>query len=100
MFNGKQINDKINKLHERALSIVYNDTITSFEELLVKDKTFTIDHQNIKSIEKTVSNLPGGNLSEFFVRNNHNYNLRSKSELTVPSINTVAKGQNFIILDQ
>ena len=45
---------------------------------------------------KAVNNLPGGNLSEFFVRNNHNYNLRSRSELTVPSINTVFKGQNSI----
>ena len=32
-----------------ALRIVYNDTIKSFEELLVKDKTFTIHHQNIQS---------------------------------------------------
>ena len=47
MFHGRQINDKINKLHERALRIVYNDTITSFEELPVKDKTITIHHQNI-----------------------------------------------------
>ena len=49
---------------------MYNDTITSFEE------TFTIDHQNIKSLAiemyKVVNNLPGGNLSEFFVRDNHN----------------------------
>ena len=45
---------------------------------------------------KTVNDLPGGNLSEFFVRNYHNHNLRSKSELTVPSINTVFKGQNSI----
>ena len=44
MFYGRQINDKINKQHERALRIVYNDTITSFEELLVKDKTLTIHH--------------------------------------------------------
>ena len=55
---------------------------------------------NIQSLTiemyKTVNNLPGGNLSEFFVRNYHNYNLRSKSELTVPSINTVFKGQNSI----
>ena len=35
-------------------------------------------------------------LSEFFVRNNHNYNLRSRSELIVLSINTVFKGQNSI----
>ena len=40
MFHGRQINDKINKLHERALTIVYNDTVTSFENLLIKDKPF------------------------------------------------------------
>ena len=45
---------------------------------------------------KAVNNLLGWNLSEFFVRNNHNYNLHSKSELIVPSINTVFKGQNSI----
>ena len=31
MFHGRQINGKINKLNERALRIVYNDTVTSFE---------------------------------------------------------------------
>ena len=47
MVHGREINDKINKLHKRTLGIIYNDTITSFEELLVKDKTFTIDYQNV-----------------------------------------------------
>ena len=41
---------------------------------------------------KAVNNIPGGNLSEFF----HNYNLRSRSELTVPSITTVFKVKNSI----
>ena len=56
MFHGTQINDKINRLHERALRIVYNDTITSFEELLVKDKTYNapskysvIGNRNVQS---------------------------------------------------
>ena len=100
MFHGRQINDNINKLHERDLRIVYNDTIMSFEEFLVEDETFTIDHQNSQllaiEMHKAVNNLPGGNFSEFFVRNNLNCNLRSKSKLTVPSINNVFKGQNFI----
>ena len=39
MFNGRQVNDKINCIHERALRIVYNETMTSFEKLLAKDKT-------------------------------------------------------------
>ena len=76
---------------------MYNDTITSFEELLVKDKTFTIHHQNIQSlaikIYKAVNNLQGGNLSEFF-------NLRSRSELTVPSINIAKVKILLVISDQ
>ena len=44
-------------------------SIKSIEELLVKDKTFTIHSQNIQSLAiemyKAVNNLPGGNLSEF-----------------------------------
>ena len=61
---------------------MHNDTITSFEELLVKDKTFTIRHKNNQSLAlemyKAVNSLPGGNLSDIFVRNKHNYNLRSR----------------------
>ena len=46
--------------------------------------------------DKAGKNLPGGNLREFLVGNNHNYNLRSKSDLSVLRINTVFKGQNSI----
>ena len=87
MFHGRQIHDKIDKLHERSLRIVYNGSVMSFEELLVKDKTFALHHQNIQSLTiemyKAVNNLLGGRLSDFFVRNNHNSNVRSKSELIV-----------------
>ena len=71
MFHGRKINDKLKKLHERALRIVYNDTIMSFEELLDKDKTFTIHHQYIKSlpieIYKAMNNLPGGNFYNYTI---------------------------------
>ena len=56
------------------------------EEFLVKDKLVNIQSLAIE-MYKTVNNLPGGNLYEFFVRNYHNYNLCSKSDL---------KGQNSI----
>ena len=56
-------------------------------------------HQNIQllviEIYKAKHNLPGGNLSEFFVRNNHN-NFRSESEQMLPNVNTVFKGQSSI----
>ena len=34
MFHSRSINNKINRLHERVLSIVYNDFKSSFENLL------------------------------------------------------------------
>ena len=56
----------------------------------------TIHHENIQSLAietyKAVNNVPGGNLSEFFITNNHHCNLRSKRELIVSSINAVFKG--------
>ena len=47
MFQGKQINGKTNKLHKRTVRLVYNDTITSFEKMLVKGKILAMHHQNI-----------------------------------------------------
>ena len=48
MFHSRQINHKINKLHERALRIVYNDHFSSFEELLSKDKFVTVHQRNLQ----------------------------------------------------
>ena len=47
MFHNQHVNNKFNRLHERALQIVYNDYELSFEQLLIKDNSFCIHHQNI-----------------------------------------------------
>ena len=46
MFHRRQVNHKINKLHEWALRIVYNDHFSSFEERLSKDKSVTVHERN------------------------------------------------------
>ena len=75
---------------------MYNDTVTSFEDLLIKDRSFTNNHQNIQSLametNKTLNDLPGENFREFLTRASYTNNLLSKSELMLPSINTVTKG--------
>ena len=50
MFCSRKAN-KINKLDERALRIVYQDYILNFEELLGLEKNhcFSIHHQNIQT---------------------------------------------------
>ena len=50
MFHGRIANKKISHLHERALRIVYKDYISSFEDLLKRDKSVTIHHRNIQSL--------------------------------------------------
>ena len=45
MFYGRQIDKRINKLQERSLRMIYEDNLSSFEELLEKDKSLTV-HQN------------------------------------------------------
>ena len=50
MFCDRTLNAKINRLHERALRIAYNDYISSFEDLLVKDGSVTIHEKNLRSL--------------------------------------------------
>ena len=50
MFHARELNNRINRIHERALRLVYQDRTLSFEELLKKDKSFTIHERNIQTL--------------------------------------------------
>ena len=43
----KTSDNRINHLHERALRIVYNDNVSTFEKLLGKDNSVTIHVRNL-----------------------------------------------------
>ena len=47
MFHSLSFNNKINRLHERCLRIIYNDKRSTFKELLVKDNSVSVHHNNI-----------------------------------------------------
>ena len=61
MFYSRGVNNKINQLHERVLRIIYKDNISTFEELLEKDGSYSMHYKNIQllAIElfKTKTNL-------------------------------------------
>ena len=98
MFHGRLTNNKINRLHERALRIVYNDYESTFEQLLINDKPFCIHHQNIHKlmieIYKTLNDIDN-TYSNIFVRISHNVNLRLKPDLLIPSVKSVLKGKRY-----
>ena len=46
-FHSRNLNNKINRLHERCLRVIYNDKTSSFEQLLENDNSVSIHHRNI-----------------------------------------------------
>ena len=48
MCHGRTLNNKINRIHERALRIVYNDYKSNFKKLLERDHSFTIHERNVQ----------------------------------------------------
>ena len=44
------MDQKINSLHRRSLKIVYSDQSSMFEELLARDKKFSMNCRNIQSL--------------------------------------------------
>ena len=42
MFRSHRTNNKIKRLHERALKIVYDDDVSTFDQLLAMEKSFCI----------------------------------------------------------
>ena len=48
MFCNRSLNSKIDSLHFRSLRIAYNDDLSSFDELLNKDKSVRVHHRNIQ----------------------------------------------------
>ena len=50
MFHSRSISNKINRVHERVLRIVYNDFKSSFENLLEKDGTVSMHVKNLQKL--------------------------------------------------
>ena len=48
MFHNRTLNNKINRIHERALRIVYRDKTSNFTELLQKDSAATAHQRNLQ----------------------------------------------------
>ena len=82
MLHSRTMNNKINRLHERSLSIIQSDQSSTFEELLERDGTFSIQLRNIQSlaieIYKFVNDVsPETMNSVFHLKENNRYSLRN-----------------------
>ena len=100
MFHSRKTNFKINHIHERTLRIVYKNNISSFEELLKKDKSLCILHRNIQSLAienfKVKNYLSNRIMCDIFETRNLNYNLRSPTDFIRTRINIFSFGLNSL----
>ena len=98
MFHSRDVNNKVNHLQERSLLIVYKDNISSFEDLLKKDRSFTIHQRNIKSLAiklfKVKGNLSNNIMYDIFQTRKINHKMRSQTDFASICVNTKKFGLN------
>ena len=82
MFHSRTLNNKTNKIHERALRLVYDGENLTFQELLDLDGSITIHHKNIQRLAiemfKIKNNLSPPLMNDIFKENTNTYDLRKK----------------------
>ena len=86
MFHSRTLNNKINRLHEKALGIVHGDYKSRFDKLLEKDGSFSIHHRKIQTLAteicKFLNGLSPQIMNEIFqLKSPAPYYLRNKNEL-------------------
>ena len=91
----RKCNNLINRIHERALRIAYNDFVSDFKTLLRNDDSVTIHQRNIQAllieIYKTQNNLNPTFMKEIFCQKELSY-LTRKQNLIYPNPHTVSYG--------
>ena len=100
MFLSRQLDQKVNKIQERALRITYKDTESTYCELLQKDCAVTIHTKNLQilmtEMYKTKNELNPLFMRAIFRENTTRYNLRSNNEFTQPRVRSVSNGTESV----
>ena len=89
--HSRALNNKINRLHERCLRLIYNDKTSTFKELLEKHNSVSMHHRNIQALAIEMYKVANGMDPEimndiFQLREKSHCNLRYASEFIIPPI--------------
>ena len=80
MFHSRNLNNKINWIHERALTLVYQNSL-SFSELFDLDNYVTVHEKNLQVLVTEIYKFKNGIAQEIMTDiielQNPSYNLRS-----------------------
>ena len=89
--------NKINRLHERCLRLIYNNNRSSFEDLLEKDNSVSIHHENLQALAiemfKIHTTTSSYIMQEVFqIKEQGNYNLQNQTDFAIPQVKSVNRG--------
>ena len=101
MFHDRNLNNKINRLLERTLRILYKDDCSIFNELLIKDGSVSVHNRNIHTIAiemyKSKHGLSPELLKYIFIERLYQCPaLRSCSDFILPKVNIVHYGHDSL----
>ena len=97
MCHNRTNNNKINRLHERCLRLIYNDKKSSFEDHLEKDGSVSIHHRNLGKLAAELLKVFKGFSTVIFavafpVRQQSQYSTRNYSYFAMSRAKTVNHG--------
>ena len=99
-FHSRSLNNRINKIHEKSLRLVYKDNKSTFSELLDKDNSVTRHDRNLQALAievyKSINDLSPVILKYIFDVKSIPYNLRSASILCTRNVKTVKYGSDSL----
>ena len=100
MFCSRSMNNRINHIHERALRLVYQDYVTTFEDLLKKDNSLCFHHRNIHQVAiemfKVKNDLSPPFMKELFNHKENENGTRSGDTFERPHVDSVKKGDRSL----
>ena len=91
MYHSRALNNKINRLHERCLRLIYNDKQLTFEELLEKDDSVSV-HFVIEMYKVMNGGSPEIMKEIFRIREENGHKLRHQNSFKRPVVNSVYNG--------
>ena len=101
MFHSKKLNNKINKLHERCLRILYNTNTSTYEDPLETDNSVSVHFHNVQALAielyKVVNGFSPDIMKEVLpLSENLCYNTRNKRTFHSRNIRTVHFGSETL----
>ena len=100
MYHNRKLNNRINKIQERALRLVYNDNTSNLNELLEIEKSVTVHERNLQvlvtEIYKIENNLSLGIMENIFEKMHLKYSLRDPLKFKSNNIKTTKYGTETI----